>query len=178
MRIPIPFLSALGACCFAGCLATAPIHPEASRHNRSGVDYLKNGDLHRAEVCFRLSLEYNPCHADARHNLALVFLVRGELDRAEKHEWEALECRPDLVQAINGLGAIYQRRGDLKTALELYAEAIGLDPGYLDARRNLILIALDLGDAARARTHLDRLKVLSPDDPLLSRVGKNASKGM
>jgi tetratricopeptide (TPR) repeat protein len=176
MKILKLFLLAVGAGGLAGCLATAPIHPEASRHNQTGVGHLRAGDLHRAEVCFRLSLEYNPCHADARHNLALVFLMRGDLDRAEKYEWEALECRADLVQAVNGLGVIYRKRGDLKTASELFAEAIGLDPGYLDARRNLIVTALDLGDTDRARIHLDRLAVLSPDDPLLSRVGQESGQ--
>jgi Flp pilus assembly protein TadD len=170
MKIASKLLISFTAFSLNACLATAPIHPEAQRHNRCGVTFLKGGDLERAETSFRLSLEYNPCHADALHNLALVYLLRGDLDRAEKHEREALECRPDLVQAVNGLGAIMRGRGDLARAEELFSGAVSMDPGYLDARRNLITTALDLGDRSLARQQLDRLALLSPKDPFLESV--------
>ncbi len=170
MKIASQLLISITAFSLSACLATAPIHPEAQRHNRTGVTFMQDGDLERAETSFRLSLEYNPCHADALHNLALVYLLRGDLERADKHEREALECRPDLVQAVNGLGAITRGRGDLARAEELFREAVRMDPGYLDARRNLITTALDIGDEALARRQLERLALLAPQDPFLAKV--------
>jgi tetratricopeptide (TPR) repeat protein len=150
------------------CLATAPIHPQARQHNRTGVTHLQSGRLHRAEVCFQLSLEYNPCHSDSLHNLALIYLMRKDLATAESKEREALDCNPDLVQAVNGLGVIRKEQGDPQEALELFEQAVQMDPGYLDARRNLILTALDLGKTKRARIHADRLSMLSPGDPVVA----------
>jgi tetratricopeptide (TPR) repeat protein len=159
--------SALALLCgfSTGCLATAPIHPQAGRHNRAGVQHLQSGRLQEAATCFHLSLEYNPCHADALHNLALISLLQGDLQTAETREQEALTCRPDLVQAVNGLGVVRRGQGNLEEALDLFSQAVAMDPGYLEARKNLILTALDLGDRERARTHADRLRILSPQDP-------------
>jgi tetratricopeptide (TPR) repeat protein len=170
MKSRFLLLTLLWTIFFQACLATAPIHPQAQRHNQTGVDHLQKGSLKHAAVCFRLSLEYNPCHADALHNLALVFLFQGNLERAEQHELEALECRPDLVQAVNGLGTIYRSRQDLDQAAELFSQAVAMDPGYLDARRNLILTMLDLGQPNRAQQHIERLKILSPKDPFLAQI--------
>lgn len=156
---------------FSGCLATAPIHPEAARHNQNGVQHLQSNRLKEAATCFRLSLEYNPCHPDALHNLALISLLQGDLQAAETREQEALTCRPDLVQAVNGLGVVRRSQGNLEEAIDLFEQAVSMDPGYLEARKNLILTALDLGDRERARIHADRLRMLSPDDL----VGKEAA---
>ena len=165
-RLTILFLG----CFFSGCLAPAPIHPEAARHNQVGVQHLQSNRLKEAATCFRLSLEYNPCHPDALHNLALISLLEGDLQAAETREQEALTCRPDLVQAVNGLGVVRRARGNLEEALDFFEQAVSMDPGYLEARKNLILTALDLGNRERARVQLNRLTILVPDDPFISEV--------
>jgi Flp pilus assembly protein TadD len=153
-----------------GCLTTAPLHPEAVRHNTAGVRHLQSGRLESASTCFHLSLEYNPCHPDALHNLALISLLQGDLQTAETREQEALTCRPDLVQAVNGLGVVKRAQGSLEEALDLFEQAIAMDPGYLEARKNLILTALDVGKQERAQVQLNRLAILAPDDPFISEV--------
>ncbi len=159
---PAVFLSA--------CLATAPIHPEAARHNQTGVKHLQSGRLQAAATCFHLSLEYNPCHPDALHNLALISLLQGDLQTAETREQEALTCRPDLVPAVNGLGVIKRAQGKLEEALEIFERAVSMDPGYLEARKNLIITAMNLGDRNKAQIHSDRLRMLSLEDPLEKEV--------
>jgi tetratricopeptide (TPR) repeat protein len=165
-RITLLFLG----CLTSGCLATAPIHPEATRHNATGVTHLQSGRLKQAATSFHLSLEYNPCHPDALHNLALIALLNEDLATAERYENEALTCRPDLVQAINGLGVVRRAQGNLEEALEMFEQAIAMDPGYLEARKNLILTALDLGRRERARVQLNRLAILAPEDPFIPEV--------
>jgi Flp pilus assembly protein TadD len=165
-RITLLFLGSL----FSACLATAPIHPEASRHNTTGVAHLQSGRLKQAATSFHLSLEYNPCHPDALHNLALIALLNEDLATAERYENEALICRPDLVQAVNGLGVIKRAQGNMEEALVIFEQAIAMDPGYLEARKNLIITALDLGDRQKAEVHTRRLRILSPEDPLLAEL--------
>jgi tetratricopeptide (TPR) repeat protein len=141
----------------AGCVASAGLHPEAVRLNRIGVERLRAGEHGAARTAFMLSLEYSPCYPDALHNLALV----------EQFENEALACRPDLVQAVNGLGAIARARGRPEQAAHWFQRAVGMDPGYLDARRNLILTLIDLDVPERLRVQVDRLRLLNPGDPVL-----------
>jgi tetratricopeptide (TPR) repeat protein len=165
-RIALLFLGGF----LPGCLATAPIHPEASRHNTTGVEHLQSGRLKAAATAFHLSLEYNPCHPDALHNLALIALLNEDLPTAERYENEALICRPDLVQAVNGLGVIERAKGNLEEAMGFFEQAIAMDPGYLEARKNLILTALDLGDRNKAEVHTRRLRILAPEDPMLAEL--------
>lgn len=166
IRITLLLLGSL----FSACLATAPLHPEASRHNITGVEHLQSGRLKQAATSFHLSLEYNPCHPDALHNLALIALLNEDLATAERYENEALICRPDLVQAVNGLGVVKRAQGNMEEALEIFEQAIAMDPGYLDARKNLIITALDLGNREKAEVHTRRLRILSPEDPLLAEL--------
>lgn len=153
-----------------GCLATAPIHPQARHHNRCGAARLQAGMPDRAEVHLRISLEYNPCYGEALHNLALADLMRGRMEAADRHEREAVRCDPGLVQAVCGMGVILDQRGKPEQALAHYREAVRMDPGYLDARRNLVLAAARLGRFDLVRRHLPRLEILSPGDPVLERV--------
>ncbi|MBN2497417.1 MAG: tetratricopeptide repeat protein [Deltaproteobacteria bacterium] len=153
----------------AGCALRSPLHPEAVRLNRLGASSLAAGRLEKARVALELSLEYNPCHAEALHNLATVAYLRGELDQAEAMERRSLGCG-ELVQAVNGLGAVAARRGRDAEALSHFARAVQLDPGYLDARRNLIATAIRERDWDLAREQLQRLLLLAPGDPAAARL--------
>jgi tetratricopeptide (TPR) repeat protein len=150
----------LMAVLFQACLATAPLHPRARQLNAQAVVHLKAGKLEDARTHLMLSLEYNPCHADALHNLALIYLLQDDLEAAELREREALECNPELVQAVSGLGVIRKKRGFKQEALSLFELAVSMDPGYLDARRNLIATALELQENELAQRHNERLRVL------------------
>ncbi len=161
----VQILTVLVSGLLAGCWIKAPLHPEAQRLNGLGAQALAEGRLVAAEDSLRLSLEYNPCHAQALHNLAAVAYLQGDLVRAESLEHAALACEP-LVQAFNGLGAIAFKRGLWEEAEQQFSRAVEMDPGYLDARRNLVLCLLLMKEHDEAALQLGRLKVLSPDDPL------------
>jgi tetratricopeptide (TPR) repeat protein len=121
-------------------------------------------------------LEYNHCHADALHNLALIDLIKNDLESAEEHEVDAHRCQPDMVQAVVGMGAIRKALGELHDAYELFSQAVQMDPGYLDARRNLILVAIELGEIEEVDKQMARLAVLAPEDPFLKSIRFKLSK--
>jgi Flp pilus assembly protein TadD len=152
----------------SGCLLKASIHPEAERLNSRGAALMTEGRFHEAGICFGLSLEYSPCMAEALHNLAVLALLEKDLDEADRREREAIACRPDLVQAITGMGAVSWARGKIEEAIAHFEKAIEMDPGCLDARRNLVLAYLKVEDLRRARIHADRLQVLSPGDAVVA----------
>ncbi len=146
--------------CLGGCVVRGAIHPVAARLNSNAARYLKEGRPEAARAPLLVALEYNPCYAGALHNLALVEFMGGSLDKAEELEHEALECKDDLVQAINGLGLISRSRGDLDLALEWFGHALEIDPGCLNARRNLVDTLHMLGREVEAKEEGRRLEVL------------------
>ncbi len=172
MKIPLAVWFAIAGVC--GCFARTVVHPEAVRLNDEGARAMAEGRAREARVLFELSLEYGPCYAEALHNLGIWHLLRGELPAAALREEEALVCRPDLVQARCGLGVVRWRQGDRDEARALFEEALRLDPGSLDARRNLVLLDLEQGRLEEARIQLDRLRVLSPEDPILKDLPPDA----
>ena len=152
----------LSVFCSACWMRTRP-HPEARRLNDLAARALAAGRLDKAQAQLEISLEYNPCYAPALHNQALLALLRRDLDGAEAWERQALACDP-LVQAVNGLGVIALERQGPEAALVHFRRALALDPGYVDARRNLILCLLRLRRFREARRSLRRLQALVPGD--------------
>ncbi|HOX45191.1 MAG TPA: tetratricopeptide repeat protein [Myxococcota bacterium] len=155
------------AACLSGCLGGGAVPPEAVRMNRLGVERLRVGDAEGARAALQVSLEYQPCFADALANLALLAYRAGQLERAEALVVQALDCRPDLVQAHNLGGAVARAQGRLEEAEARYLDALALDPGALDPRRNLVLLGLERGDLGAAEEQLRRLTALAPDDAWL-----------
>jgi Flp pilus assembly protein TadD len=150
-----------------GCLTAGAVPPEAVRLNRLGVERMLAGDPEGARAALRVSLEYQPCFADALTNLALLAYRAGQLERAEGLVVQALACRPDLVQAHNLGGAVARAQGRLEEAEARYLDALALDPGALDPRRNLVLLGLERGDPGSAEEQLRRLAAVAPDDAWL-----------
>lgn len=148
-----------------GCLMATAVHPEAVRLNAQGARAMAEGRMRDARVYFELSLEYGACHAEALHNLGVWHLMRGELAAAARREEEALACREDFIQAMCGLGVVRWRQGDAERARWLFTQALRMDPGSLDARRNLVLLDLETGRPEEAALHLERLRLLSLQDP-------------
>ena len=143
-----------------GCVVRSPIHPVAAKLNTQAAKALDAGKPEKARARLLVALEYNPCYPGALHNLALVEFMDGALDKAEQLEQRALDCQQDLVQAINGLGVIYRARGNLELAEEWFEHALEVDPGCLDARRNLVdTLQLD-GKISEAQKERRRLEVL------------------
>jgi len=154
----------------AGGCATTPLPPAAVVLNDQGAALLARGDLDPAEARFRLALEYQPGFAEARANLGITALARGRLVEATRELEGALELNPDLAIAWNALGVVRDRRGDPGGARDAYVRALGIDPGDLDARRNLARALLAARRPRQARAHLLRLRALDPDDPVTLRL--------
>jgi Flp pilus assembly protein TadD len=160
------------------CLVTAsPVHPEAERLNSQGASAMAEGRMREARVCFELALEYGECNAEVLHNLGVWHLLQGQYAGAARWEEQALACRPDLIQALCGLGVARWRQGDPEEARALFLQALHMDPGSLDARRNLVWLDLEQGRAGAARAQLERLLALSPDDPILQQLPEGLQSG-
>ena len=138
--------------------------PQTLKLVEQGAEWLKSGDLNRAEASYSLALEYRPNMAEAYNGLALVALERGDRELAVKHLRKALTFNEDLAEAHNNLGVLYYRAGKMKKSRTHLISALGVDPGYHTARGNLVRTLLKMGKHKEARTHLLKITAQKPDD--------------
>jgi Flp pilus assembly protein TadD len=75
---------------FDQALRRAPDSPDA--HSNRGTALFLLGRLGEAEAEFLEALHLDPCHANARHNLVLLYQTRGEDDRRQEIETPPPAC--------------------------------------------------------------------------------------
>ncbi|MFZ6178197.1 protein kinase domain-containing protein [Nannocystis pusilla] len=165
-------------------------HPAtASVLCHAAVLALERDDLDRAEALAREAHAVrqrtlprgNVALAESGRILAELAALRGDLDGAQARYDEALAIyrdQPDVdamhrATLHNDLAILADMRGDLtgaqahyREALELYRQRFG--PEHVYARiveRNLVEVALWLGDPAAALTEAERLIASSPSEP-------------
>ncbi len=138
--------------------------PQTLKLVEQGAEWLKSGDLNRAEASYSLALEYRPNMAEAYNGLALVALERGDRELAVKHLRKALTFNEDLAEAHNNLGVLYYRAGKMKKSRTHLISALGVDPGYHTARGNLVRTLLKMGEHKEARVHLLKITTQKADD--------------
>lgn len=138
--------------------------PQTLKLVEQGAEWLKSGDLNRAEASYSLALEYRPNMAEAYNGLALVALERGDKELAVKHLRKALTFNEDLAEAHNNLGVLYYRAGKMKKSRTHLISALGVDPGYHTARGNLVRTLLKMGEHKEARVHLLKITAQKADD--------------
>ncbi|MCH8992750.1 MAG: tetratricopeptide repeat protein, partial [Acidobacteria bacterium] len=92
---------------------------------------------------YRQTLRLDPDHADAHHNLGVIFALGGELEEALEHHRWALRVEPDHAEAHNSLGLVYAQQGRLDLAAEHYQASLRSDPNHPDTHVNLgnVLVA-------------------------------------
>jgi LuxR family maltose regulon positive regulatory protein len=117
-----------------------------------------------------------PQEATAHLNIARCHLYRGEMNECERHLDLALErCQlfnlvGQLGENFEAYGNLYRERGDLARAAEFYERAArsydeaGIDLGRVELLEEQAFLSLRAGDAARARTQIDRLLERRPAD--------------
>lgn len=80
-----------------------------------------------------------------------TYLEAKNYAQAERYFHSVLAKDGGQVRALNGLGVCYQERDrDLFQAAAFFRNAVLLDPGYLKARRNLIVVLLEQNEVYQA----------------------------
>ena len=95
--------------CFLSVIQVHPEDPHAL--NDLGVVCLQSGQTERAEEYFRLAAKARPDYADARINLAGMYVAAQDWENAAAVIEETLEILPDNIQAVNQLALAYARLG-------------------------------------------------------------------
>ena len=74
----------------------------------------------------------------------------------------ALELNPKLPLAWNTLGVIYAQKSDFEHAVDSWKRAVACDPRQYDALLNIGIVASRAGNAAEARSALERFVRTAP----------------
>ncbi|RXH54072.1 hypothetical protein GRAN_5041 [Granulicella sibirica] len=91
-------------------------------------------------------LSSDPNNATAYCNLSDLLLVIGSFDEAVVFHEEAISRRPDFANGYCGLGSTLFRKGEIARARESFEKALILDSNHAQAKLNLSMLQLLVGD--------------------------------
>jgi len=154
--------------------------PEYRAYVALGIGLYKLGDLDRAEQALRTAITLAPETFAAARELSRVLYLRADRDarthperaRATFEEavaWarQALAQRPDHAMSYVILGMALRRLGQRQQALDAFRKAVECNPNLVDAHFYLGETLIEAGQFTEARTSLERVRELSPNDPRL-----------
>lgn len=120
----------------------------------------------RAQELYEKALQNDPENALAANNLAYILLTRGgNVDRALSLAQIARRGLPSLANTADTLGWAYYHKGAYALALAQFNEALKQAPDNPTYHYHIGLTYQKTGDAAKARTHLNRALRLNPTHP-------------
>ena len=112
-----------------------------------------------------------PNSAKAHFNLGAVLALAGKLDLAVAHYDRSIAIFPRYGHVWYCRGnALYRRRAPDAEVAPNYVEALKWAPRHHDARANLALTLLRMGQADEAREHFERLRSESPAHPSVAAI--------
>ncbi|MCC7398232.1 MAG: tetratricopeptide repeat protein [Planctomycetes bacterium] len=144
----------------------------------------EQGALDEAGERLRELLLLHPGDHEIEGELARVLMdgTRGRsrpaaqtlLVEAERLLCDAVSQRPRQADYVNNLGVVLHMQGRTAEALPRIERALTLRPGYVEARRNLAVALIVLGQPDRALAELQPLLRSDPPDPVAPRLAAEA----
>ena len=132
--------------------------PPPQHYHYMGLDAVELGWSAEAERYFRLALQADPDHTDARRQLVFIYLN-------SKRYQAALELDPGLRNGLDPLAYEYFTTGRVEQALEIYRHITALDPESAAAHANLGAALAQSGRYQEALITLERALTLDPQQP-------------
>jgi len=108
---------------------------------------------------YRDALVQNPDHAPSAYELGSILVTLGSVEEGIQHLRHSVAIAPTPLTYYD-LGIALGRRGDQQGEIANLQEAIALQPDYADAHLNLGITYARLGNATRAKRHLQQARAL------------------
>lgn len=145
-------------------LATqANVPKEARKLYEKALRADRKGDRVRAEEHARAAVELAPAFFQAHAALAVAHLKAGDLDAADREIDASESLNPHYLPAHEIRGLVQFFRGDFRGAALALEALVKRAPCRVTARYFLAQALLKLGDARRARYHLETAEILGRD---------------
>ncbi len=134
-----------------------------SREIGHAMTLARSGQLDAAEACLQTILASIPDHPDALQLLGMVARRRGNHEAAITLFRKSLDVRPHQPHVLNNLGNSLSDMERHPEAAAAYQKALELDATHEDARLNLALARINLGQPAAAQQILRAFLAAHPD---------------
>lgn len=161
-REPRWLLGMVGASLLGGCAANPPIPPvaeptvvpfatirdaadSADGYYALGRELQRSGKFDDAERAYRLALELEPDHVDARNGLAAISVNRGDVDLALSILGSLAASHADQPHVLANLGYAHYLKGNYFDARVALEQAVALDPANERTRDKLRRVLQKLG---------------------------------
>jgi tetratricopeptide (TPR) repeat protein len=145
---------------------------QAEAHKKRGNKFLADGDLKKAEECYRLSVAAAPDSSDAYVNLGFVLLEQKQIADAKRLLEQAVSINPAAADGYYLLGKISQEQNRSDGAIENFNRALRVNPDFVEAHHSLGITLRAQGRLDEALRSFDKALSLRPGFPE-SRFGKS-----
>ncbi len=108
--------------------------------NNVGTLRSRGGQQERAQELYQRALQLDPLNVTARFNLARDQMRQEHFLLAVEGYSRVLELHPNDPWSLNNRGVCRLRLGNRDGAVADFLEALSVDPGFVEARRNLDLL--------------------------------------
>lgn len=126
---------------------------------------LKRGDLREAESLYRTALRADSRLLPALIGLCQVLSLSGRHEEAVKVGNQAVQAGPESPLALAAYGRALLGNGNTAFAEQAFRRTLELEPGYLPAEHQLVMLDLNAGRLGDAGQRLDALLTRHPRDP-------------
>lgn len=141
-----------------------------------GHELIDMNDLVRAEQAFRKAIVYAPNDYRAWYGLGLVHFKEEKIQLARVNLQRAVQINPTNTVLLCQLAVIEQSLHCTDLAMQYLERALKQQPNNVACRFHKARLLFDTGCYEQAKTELEELKVLSPDEAhvffLLGRVNR------
>ena len=136
----------------------------------AAATFYKAGDYAKAELYLQRALAVNPKDEDALTALGNTKYDKGDFAGAAEYYQRVLAVQPKNADVQTDLGNTYFSRTppDYARAAAEYRKTLAIDPKHEKALQNLAAAALHLKDKATARSAIDQLAAVDPNNPALA----------
>lgn len=117
---------------------------------KEGLSLQHLGRFNEAEAKYKEVLQWDKNHANAWHNLGMLYYMNKQYQDALAMLGKSLSIDPYPAQYHYSFGLVLEKIGNLGEAIRAYEQAIDRDPQSIDAYNNLGNIWLQAGNLERA----------------------------
>jgi tetratricopeptide (TPR) repeat protein len=148
---------------FAKAVTLDPEYAEAHRELGWALNGFEGKDA-EAEYHIRRAIEFEVDDGWAHIYLGNILWQREDLNSAEQSFKKAVEVWSDIAVPYWCLALFYERVGRTDDATCLYQRGVTVEPDDIQANKLFGIYLNDLGETAKARTHLERALAGDPED--------------
>ena len=130
---------------------------------KEAVSLQVSGQLDAAEKKYKEVLQWNKNHAQAWHDLGMVYYHKEKYPDALERVLISLRLDPSISLHHYSLGLVLEKLSNTAKAIEAYQQSITLNPKFIDAYNNLGNIFSTIGDLDQAESIYQRAITANPD---------------